>query len=338
MPRKKRNVPWIDQRGGVYYACWYDPQALRTQRISLRSRDATEAQARFAAFLAEGQEAYAPKVTKGLPVALILEQYYQEHRAGRITGGKFTPVMAHLKRHLGDVQISSVDVPLCRAYVAARGREGAAPGTVRGELSALLTAAKHAVKWRRLPLSDMPSIELPPAPPGRERWLTHTELAALRATAEPGLRDFIDLAYYTASRKTAILTMTKFQIDLAQQRIRLAKPGEAKTKKRRPIVPIAPELLSTVQRLMKGPGATLLPDLGDVNYAFGRACKRAGIAGATPHTLRHTRITHLLQSGAKPWAVAGLAGLTLKTLVDVYGHHCPDYLAEVLNADAETGA
>ena len=70
-------------------------------------------------------------------------------------------------------------------------------------------------------------------------------------------------------------------VDLAQQRIRLAKPGEIKTNKRRPIVPIAPELLPVIQRLMKGPDAVLL-DLGDVNYAFGRACQAAGIEGATP--------------------------------------------------------
>ena len=50
----------------------------------------------------------------------------------------------------------------------------------------------------------------------------------------------------------------------------------------------------------------------------------------TPHVLRHTRATHLLQKGVDPYAVAALLGDNLSTVLRVYGHHCPGYLEEAI--------
>lgn len=337
MPRKARKVPWIDWRGGVAYACWYDPAGARTKRQSLHTTDVADAQARFAQFLTVGREIYASMedATKLLSVGAALEFYYNEHRKNRASARLFDAVKAHICRHFGQLAVKDVDVPACRAYVAVRLQEGAAPGSIRNELSIVLTAAKHCVKFKHLPAADLPQIELPAGGEPRDRWLQHDELARLRAAADPATRDFIDLAYWTASRKTAIFTLTKFQVDLAQGRIRLAKPGEAKTKKRRPIIPIVPELRPVVERLMREtPGEQLLPDK-DFNHGFLKAVGRCGFKDVSPHTLRHTRITHMLQAGIEPWVVAGYAGLTIDTLVSVYGHQCPGFMAQVLASRGE---
>jgi integrase len=45
----------------------------------------------------------------------------------------------------------------------------------------------------------------------------------------------------------------------------------------------------------------------------------------TPHTLRHTRATWLMQSGIDPWEAAGHLGMSMETLQRVYGKHHPDY-------------
>jgi integrase len=335
MPRKKREIPWLDKRGFTYYACWYDPKALRTQRRSLHTGNVAEAQARFAAFLTAGQEIYRPDATIELTVARSLKLYYEEHRKDKVSGRLFANVEAHIARHLGLMAVKDVDVPTSREYVRVRLQEGAAPGSIRNELSIVQAAAKHCVKFKHLKPTDLPVVELPEGGEPRQRWLRHEELQALRAAADDQTRDFIDLAYWTASRKTAIFTLTKFQVDLQQLRIRLAKPGERKTKKRRPIVPIVPELLPVVQRLMKTPGELLLPADQDYNYWFEKAALACQFDDVTPHTLRHTRITHMLQAGVKPWVVAGFAGLTIDTLIDVYGHHCPDFMAEVLASRSE---
>jgi integrase len=224
-------------------------------------------------------------------------------------------------------------------------------------LGVLTAAVNHAVKWKRLVRNDVPHIELPPQPVAKERWLTDAELAKLRAAATGRTKDFIDLAYYTASRKDAVETLTWFQVDLERARINLSKPGERKTKKRRPIIPIDPALLPLLKRLYEEKTTEyVLGHSGNARRGFATAIKNAGLDPVapwldekgrklrepttaeleehrrqtiTPHTLRHTRATHLLQAGVSPWAVANLLGDTLTTVVKTYGHHSPDFLAEI---------
>ena len=47
-----------------------------------------------------------------------------------------------------------------------------------------------------------------------------------------------------------------------------------------------------------------------------------------PHTLRHTAATWLMQLGTDPWEAAGYLGMSVKVLIDTYGHHHPDYMKE----------
>jgi Phage integrase family len=52
----------------------------------------------------------------------------------------------------------------------------------------------------------------------------------------------------------------------------------------------------------------------------------------TPHTLRHTAATWLMQRGAPMWQAAGFLGMSEQTLRDVYGHHHPDFPREAADA------
>jgi integrase len=65
--------------------------------------------------------------------------------------------------------------------------------------------------------------------------------------------------------------------------------------------------------------------IGDIKKGFAGACQRAGLAEVTPHTLRHTAATWLMQWGTDPWQAAGFLSMSTETLLRVYGHHHPDY-------------
>ena len=50
-----------------------------------------------------------------------------------------------------------------------------------------------------------------------------------------------------------------------------------------------------------------------VKTAFKRAVKLAGLSGkVTPHTLRHTAATWLMQAGVDPWEAAGYLGMSVE--------------------------
>lgn len=69
--------------------------------------------------------------------------------------------------------------------------------------------------------------------------------------------------------------------------------------------------------------------VGSIAKAFRSVRDQAGLGSdVTPHVLRHTAATWLMQAGTDPWAAAGFLGMTVDVLIDTYGHHHPDFQAE----------
>jgi hypothetical protein len=52
----------------------------------------------------------------------------------------------------------------------------------------------------------------------------------------------------------------------------------------------------------------------------------------TPHTLRHTAATWLMQAGVNKWEAAGFLGMSVEMLDQVYGHHHPNHLRKEAHA------
>jgi integrase len=63
-----------------------------------------------------------------------------------------------------------------------------------------------------------------------------------------------------------------------------------------------------------------------IRRAWASAVELAGLGPeVTPHILRHTRATWLMQNAVDPWEAAGQLGMTVQVLEKVYGHHHPDF-------------
>lgn len=306
----------------------------------------------------------------------VLDYYRQNHiDAG---GCKDPDTRRHnqkwLERYFSDIPVARLEQRHINEYVAkrapknpdakgkARGAEigrGAGSGTVRGELEQLITAIKyvqdtHGMDKALVGLST-PKFTLPDHAQRRERWLTREELDRLLAEMRyeydmGGRRRWVPdrmsrlyrwgvLAYFTASRRSAIEKLTIPQIKRDQGMIELLPAGQTQTSKRRPPVPITNEYSAFIDRLLAERQSDLgyALDKGTAIYtAFQRAVKSAGLGGTgvVPHTLRHTRAVHLAQDGVDLFVIAGLLGDTFKTVQDTYLHHCPSHIRTAIERGA----
>lgn len=345
MARPVRNVPWLEKReNGVFYVNWYDAVTQRTERRSLKTRDPDLAAQEYGKFLLGG--APEPRRPAGLTVRQALADYRDEHVDAEDDRGRprvadrerqYT-IIAHLSAWFVNDKMIDVGPQESRGYVTAR-REGVVGGgkrrvnragsdsTIRRELTVLVAAFNHAVKWGRLPPDVRCRVELPSEHHGDGvKWLTKAQLELGINEAEGALRDFILLAYYTAGRRRSIENLTKFQVDLAGGRINLMPPEARRTKKRKPIVPIYPEIRPTVERMLAATTTEWL--FGERRSFYRDFVQHMAALGieAHPHMLRHSRASHMLMDGDDIWKVAKLLGDTVATVERVYGHVSPEFL------------
>lgn len=126
------------------------------------------------------------------------------------------------------------------------------------------------------------------------------------------------------------------RVDLERALIDYRKPGQAQSAKRRSAIPIPPRLRSFLVAARKRTRQYVLEFRGhpivDVKKAFATAATAAGLADTTPHTLRYTAVTWLVQDGVPLWEVAQWVGMSVEMIERVYGHHAPDRFERVLGA------
>lgn len=348
MARPKRTTPWLARRNETYYAFWYDERSRETKRISLRTCDTGEAEARFAEFLLNGRDIRQNRA-KGLTVSQAIDDYLLEHVAKHCAdGARQEDAAAHLKAFFGDRLIETVDVPLSQEYAIARSfgiigggkrrkiREGS-PATIRRELNVLVAAANHA-RWMKRTTAVV-QVDLPPerrlGPDDEAPYYTVEELDRIFAAADEiggEIVPFVRLLYYTGARRRSIENLTRDRVKVREKRIILQEPGKRTTKKRQPIVPILKVMAPWVDALLLTGGERRLFECSDFYRPYVALAKKAGIEKERrhPHIMRHTRATHLLQDGKSLYDVARLLGDTVSTVERVYGHHSADHLANAL--------
>lgn len=185
------------------------------------------------------------------------------------------------------------------------------------------------------------------------------------------LRRFVLIGLYTGSRSkvtTLLLWEEAVQqawVDLEKGAVYRRGRGERdKATKRRPVVRIPSRLLAHMRRWREidrrkeaalrreDPEARInsvlhyggAPIATDVRNGFASMVADAGLPPTiTPHWLRHTAATWLMEGGADIWDAAAYLGMTAATLEAHYGHHRPDHQAAARRAivgqsGAKTGA
>lgn len=265
-------------------------------------------------------------------------------------------------RTVGDVRRSSCQAYVAHrtAQPIRHGRTGrmVSAETARRELELLSAAISHWDNEHRL--LRRPTVWLPEKRESNRDALTRGQVARLLMAArgyrlenerwqrlQPStranrahLRRFILLSLYTGSR-SKVTKRLRWQestidpwVDLAHATIyRRGRDETVARNKRRPHVKLPRKLLAHMKRWarqdsMRGVGLVIHHggrEISSTRTGFASCVADAGLpTEITPHWLRHTAATWLMEKAVSPWEAAGYLGMSYATLEKHYGHHRPD--------------
>ena len=304
------------------------------------------------------------KDIENIDVADVLDIYRTDKS---YAGNEFDDMdgrILRLTEFWGGKVLSDINPATCREYVEHRGSSGGA----RRDLECLRAAINHHGR-SNLHYGKV-SVTLPPKGEPRDRWLTRSEAASLiwtcyhyreHQTVHIGknrgqkietdrrplrhIARFVLIGTYTGTRASSIAAASPYQkegrsyVDLERGLFYRKQIGRRATNKRQTPAPVPPGLLAHMRRwFIRG----LLNEcfveyngkpVQSVKKGFAKAVGLAKIEGkVTPHTLRHTAATWLMQQGVPIWVAAGYLGMSPEVLEKNYGHHHPDFMKQAVEA------
>jgi integrase len=289
--------------------------------------------------------------------------YLNEHAPNTASKDWIADMAADVIEWWGDKALSEVNGRNCRAYVAWRTAQPIQkatknPGrlvgdqTARHELKTLRAAINYYHKEHG-PLVSVPAVTLPSRTPTREDYFWSEKEAARRLFAAWRRQEtrhvarMILIGLYTGTRPGAIYRLRWLPspeggwIDLDAGLIHRRAAGAVRNKKRQPPVRIHQRLLPHLRRwrdadLRLGVASVIHYDrqpIKKIRRSWETLRKEVGAKRKdSPHILRHTAATWFMQSGIDVAQVAGFLGMSVQVLIDVYGHHHPQFQEAVAQA------
>ena len=258
-------------------------------------------------------------------------------------------VVAVLRDDWGIPSPDQVDLRCLRRYLADLDARGYARSTRARRTSTLRTW--FGLLERRGQITTDPTRSLATPKQGRHlpRVLRADQVAGLLGAVDPstptGSRDaaLLELLYGSGARVGEVCGLDVGAVDLPQRLVRLHGKGG-----RQRLVPLGEPAVDAVRvyldvgrPALHGAGACdalLLNQRGerlgvrDARTVVQRAARHAGLGNVTPHTLRHSFATHLLEGGADLRQVQELLGHASLATTQRYTHLSRGRLREIHTA------
>lgn len=218
---------------------------------------------------------------------------------------------------------------------------GKKPGTVNRDLAALSHLFTMAEEWGWL--EHRPAkIKRLKEDSGRINYLTVDQITRLLMAAEHDehqyILPFIKIGLETSMRRMEILSIQIRNIDLAKRVIYIpqAKGGAREQPITGPLATFLKQMIEEVrpdQRWLFPSDRSKLGHIVAIEKPFRRAVVNAGldVKEVVRHTLRHTCITHLVQSGVDLPTVQRISGHKSLSMVNRYSHQNGAHIQTAMN-------
>lgn len=245
-------------------------------------------------------------------------------------------------------KFSEVDQFLILDYLQTLQNDNKARNTVIRTVSSLRRFFQYLVQFGIVKEDPMLKVDSPKKAQGLPDVLTEQQVDLLLATPDTGkklgVRDraILETLYATGLRVSELINLKLVDLHLSMNLLQTIGKGD-----RERIIPISDVALDWLNRYLKTTRLALLKNRTNTDYVFlnahGRQLTRQAIwqmikkyvaqAGikthVTPHTLRHSFATHLLENGADLRIVQELLGHSDISTSQIYTHISHRHLKEV---------
>jgi integrase/recombinase XerC len=276
------------------------------------------------------------------PLREFMRYLTAEKHASPHTLRAYRADLEQFARHLADerLELAAVDVRAVRGWLARLHARGLDPASVARKLAAVRSWLRFLVRRGVLERNAAREIRGPRLPRKLVSFLPPDEAHALVSDPAAAERDraVVELLYATGLRVSELAGLDVDDLDRDERTVRVLGKGRKER-----IVPYgahaAHALDAWLARRGGGPGPLFLNRRGrrlGVRSVHALVRERARAAGITrrvsPHTLRHTFATHLLDAGADLRLIQDLLGHSRLSTTQRYTHVGTEQLMRVYDA------
>jgi len=231
----------------------------------------------------------------------------------------------------------TTDTQLLRRYAAYLGTMRYAPATAARKLSAMRGAYAWLHARDRVPRDPAAVVPGPKQPRTLPATLNAHELGTLLdrpARRDPlPIRDraLLELLYGCGLRASEACSLRVRDVDLDGRRVRVTGKGDKQR-----VVPLGGQAVTAIRDYLRNGRPKLVAEVpspalfvsirgrplapSDVRRALASALRREGLPSRSPHALRHSFATHLLEGGADLLSIQELLGHASVATTQVYTH------------------
>lgn len=271
-------------------------------------------------------------------IAVFIEYLQKEKRFSEHTLRNYhsdlTQFKEFLEREFECNNLYSVRREWVRSWVVSLMKDGKAPRTIHRKVSSFRTFAKHARRNGQMENNPVEGVVLPKLNKRLPNVLPVHNVTDLFADDHfdddwMGRRDkaLLSLLYDTGIRRSELISLKKIDFDDNRGTLKVFGKGGKER-----LLPLLSETIDLVLRHIEErefeSNYLLVTDRGNqLNPSFvyrkvnSYLSKVSTLQKCSPHVLRHTFATHLLNNGAELAAVKDLLGHASLSSTQVYTHH-----------------
>lgn len=247
----------------------------------------------------------------------------------------------------GETEINQVNTSFIRSWLASLKEGGMESKSINRKISSLKSFFKYQLREGNISISPMATIVSPKIKKRLPQFVDEKEVAVLFNHVEfpddwkgRTERLIMSLFYNTGMRQAELVLLKEKQVDKSNRAIKVLGKGNKER-----VIPISVELMGMLQDYLASK-RSLLESYDEENVLVNEKGKKlqpryvydvvkhylsmvTTINKKSPHVLRHTFATHLLNNGAELNAVKELLGHSSLAATQVYTHNTIEKLKDV---------